>query len=744
MPLCKNTRNVIIMIDDIDAFDSDCNEAPTTSAVFMANLTSYDSNVLTENKNEVVQSTTSPEQQDANIMSVIDEMSNQVVKCNAANQKNKIMNESLTVELERYKEMVNEARGAKDTLGILFWGVMHKRFRVITSWDIYYDLKSLLSNVEQFKPFNAPGDIIPLRPDFEGVTDWYQSQCYREPEFLWAEAIATACFTQNRSIIHTRYNKTPYELIRGKKPNVQYFHVFGSLCCPTSDRDDLGKMKPKADIGISIGYSESSRGFRIYNRRTKNIMETIHAKFNELTSVASECNNLGPGLNCSNFQDSLDNMNEIPSQDLDNLFGPLYEEYYASSSSEVSDNSAANTLDVEDTPSPSLIIVEDSDDSQIVTSSEEPIKHELSIPVLDTHSDEQLHEDVKRLDVWELVPLPEGRHAIKVKWLWKNKTDAKNIVIRNKSRLIAKGYSQQEGIDFEESFAPVARLKAVCMFVAYAAHKNFTIYHMDVKTAFLNGPLKQEVFVSQLDGFVDPDFSNHVYRLKKALYRLKQVPRAWYDKLSSFLIEHRFIKGIVDPTLFTRRHGEDILLVQIYVDDIIFGSTNPVFSNRFAKLMKDNFEMSMMGEMKFFLGLQIHQSPHGIFIIQSQYTMELLRKHRMEKCDIIVTPMATAKIDADLQGTPTDQTKYRSMIGGLMYLTASQPDIAFATFVCARYQVHPTEKHLKEVKRIFWYLRQSINEGLWYLKDSGFELIAYSDADLAGCLDDYKRTYGGL
>ncbi|GJS37821.1 retrovirus-related pol polyprotein from transposon TNT 1-94 [Tanacetum coccineum] len=289
----------------------------------------------------------------------------------------------------------------------------------------------------------------------------------------------------------------------------------------------------------------------------------------------------------------------------------------------------------------------------------------------------------KRLDVWELVSLPEGRHVIK-------------------------DYSQQEGIDFEESFALVARLEAVRMFVA---HKNFTIYQMDVKTTFLNGPLKEEVFVCQPDGFVDPDFPNHVYRLKKALYGLKQAPRAWYDKLSSFLIENHFTK---------------------------------VFSNRFAKLIKDNFEMSMMGEMKFFLGLQIHQSPRGIFINQSQYTMELLRKHGMEKCDTVTTPMATTKIDADLLGTPTDQTKYCSMIGGLMYLTASRPDIAFATFVCARYQARATEKHLKEVKRIFWYLRQFINKGLWYSKDSGFELIAYSDADLARCLDDYKSTSGGL
>ncbi|GJW42431.1 retrovirus-related pol polyprotein from transposon TNT 1-94, partial [Tanacetum coccineum] len=299
----------------------------------------------------------------------------------------------------------------------------------------------------------------------------------------------------------------------------------------------------------------------------------------------------------------------------------------------------------------------------------------------------------KRLQIWELVPRPEGKNIIALKWLWKNKCDAENIVVQNKTRLVAKGYRQEEGIDFEESFAPVSRLEAVRMFIAYAAHKNITIFQMDVKTAFLNGPLKEEVYVSQPEGFIDPKFSNHGI-----------VP---------FTQKHGFTKDIIDPTLFTRRHGGDILLVQVYVDDIIFGSTNLDFSKRFANLMKNNFEMSMMGELKFFLGLQVHQSPRGIFISQSQYAIELLKKHGLDECVSMSTPMATKRLDADLQGTPTDQTTYRRMIGGLMYLTASRPDIAFATFVCARYQARPTVKHLKEVKRIFRYLRQSYNMGLW-------------------------------
>ncbi|GJZ12187.1 retrovirus-related pol polyprotein from transposon TNT 1-94 [Tanacetum coccineum] len=200
-----------------------------------------------------------------------------------------------------------------------------------------------------------------------------------------------------------------------------------------------------------------------------------------------------------------------------------------------------------------------------------------------------------------------------MKWIWKNKRDEENTVIRNKSRLVAKGYAQKEGINFEESFAPVAWLEAVRLFIVYAAHKSFT-YQMDVETTFLYGPLKEEVYVNQPDRFVDPYHPDKVYRLKKALYGLKQAPRAWYDELSKFLVSKGFSKGSIDPTLFITKHREDISLVQIYVDDIIFGSTNPKLSKRFEKLMHSKFEMSMMGKLKFFLGIQIHQSPRGIFI----------------------------------------------------------------------------------------------------------------------------------
>nr|GFA68254.1 retrovirus-related Pol polyprotein from transposon TNT 1-94 [Tanacetum cinerariifolium] len=284
-------------------------------------------------------------------------------------------------------------------------------------------------------------------------------------------------------------------------------------------------------------------------------------------------------------------------------------------------------------------------------------------------------------------------------------------------RLVVRGYRQEEGIDFEESFALVARMEAIRIFLAYVAHKSFSVFQMDVKTAFLHGSLKEDVYVCQPEGFIDADHPIHVYKLKKALYGLKQAPRVWYHELSMFLLQNYFFKGTIDPTLFIRSFYDDILVVHVYVDDIIFGSTHPRYIQLFSDLKKSRFKMSMIGEMMFFLGLQVNQFPCGIFINQSNYVLEILKKYGMESCNPVGTPMEIKdKLDLDLNGTPVDATKYHSMIA------------------------KPTKKHLKEVKKIFFCLRGTINTGLWYSKDSGFELTGFSDADYAGCKDTFKIT----
>ncbi|KAI3669324.1 hypothetical protein L6452_40556 [Arctium lappa] len=264
---------------------------------------------------------------------------------------------------------------------------------------------------------------------------------------------------------------------------------------------------------------------------------------------------------------------------------------------------------------------------------------------------------------------------------------------------------------------------------------------MDVKSAFLNGILHEEVYVSQPEGFVDPKFPDHVYVLDKALYGLKQAPRAWYETLSVYLTESGFRKGTIDTTLFLKKKVKDLILVQIYVDDIIFGSTSQELCVEFENIMKKRFQMSMMGELTFFLGLQVKQTPEGIFINQAKYIRDMLKKFDMNSTSPMKTPMqAGSLLDADISGKSVDQHIYRSMIGSLLYLTASRPDIMFATCFCARYQANPKESHLSAVKRILRYLKGTPNLGLWYPKDSKFELIAYTDADHAGNKLDRKST----
>ncbi|GJW31098.1 putative ribonuclease H-like domain-containing protein [Tanacetum coccineum] len=575
-------------------------------------------------------------------------------------------------------------------------------------------------------------------------------------------------------MIRLRHGKTPYELLHNKTPDLSFLYVFGLLCYPTNDSENLGKLQPKADIGIFIGYAPTKKAFQIYNRRTIRIDEIIHVDFDELTTMASEHSSSEPALHEMTPATISSGLvpNPPPStpfvppsrSDWDILFQPLFDELHTpppnvdlpapeviapivevvapepadstgSPSSTTVDQdapSASNSQSTTETQSPVISNdVEEDDhdldvaymnndqffgipipehDSEASSSSDviptvvhtatpysehvnkwtkdhplENIIGELQRPVstrLQLHEQalfcyydafltsvepknykdaltqacwiEAMQEELnefERLEVWELVPRPDKVMVITLKWIYKVKLDELGGILKNKARLVARGYRQEEGIDFEESFAPVARIEAIRIFLAFSAHKNMIVYQMDVKTAFLNGILREEVYVSQPDGFVDQDNLNHVYKLKKALYGLKQAPRAWYDLLSNFLLTQDFSKGTVDPTLFIRRQGNDILLVQIYVDDIIFASTTPELCDEFSKIMCSKFKMSMMGKFSFFLGLQIFQNPRGIFINQSKYALESLKKYGMESSDPVDTPMVEkSKLDEDPQG----------------------------------------------------------------------------------------------
>ncbi|GJV83016.1 putative ribonuclease H-like domain-containing protein [Tanacetum coccineum] len=303
--------------------------------------------------------------------------------------------------------------------------------------------------------------------------------------------------------------------------------------------------------------------------------------------------------------------------------------------------------------------------------------------------------------VWTLVDLPYGKRVIGTKWVYRNKKDDRGIVVRNKARLVAQGYTQEEGIDYDEVFAPVARIEAIRLFLAYASFMGFIVYQMDVKSAFLYGTIEEEV--------------------------------AWYETLSTYLLENRFRRGTIDKTLFIKKDKGDILLVQVYVDDIIFGFRKKSLCVEFEQMMHKRFQMSSMGELTFFLGLQVKQKDDGIFIGQDKYMVNILKKFDFATVKTASTPIETNKaLLKDEEAEDVDVNLYRSMIGSLMYLIASRPNIMFAVCACAKFQVTLKVSHLHATKRIFRYLKGHPKLGLWYPRDLPFDLEAFYNSDYAG------------
>ncbi|GKB75611.1 putative ribonuclease H-like domain-containing protein [Tanacetum coccineum] len=644
------------------------------------------------------------------------------------------------------------------------------------------------------------------------------------PTTFWAEAVNTACYVQNRVLVTKPHNKTPYELLLGRKPALGFMRPFRCPVIIINTIDHLGKFDSKADEGFFIGYSINSKAFRVFNSRTRIVEENLYVQFSENTpNIAGStkaCDDAGKarmktvpgkeyillslwpadlpfsqnskssldagdnekkvieelgkeGGDPSNKNDSVNNTNNINTASDRNSTNNVNTVSSTVNTDDIEVNVVSSNTSVELPNDPNMSELEDimySNDYEDVSveadmnnlntfmihpveqiirdlnsapqtrrmtknlkehglfssvqqrtndkdlqnclfacllSQEEPKKviHALKDPSWIEAMQEELLQ-FKLQEVWTLVELPNGKRTIGTKWVFRNKKDERGIVIKNKARLVAQGYTQEEGIDYDEVFAPVARIEAIRLFLAYASFKDFVVYQMDVKSAFLYGKIEEEVYVCQPPGFEDPDFPDRVYKVEKALYGLHQAPRAWYETLSTYLLDNGFQRGKIDKTLFIRRDKGDILLVQVYVDDIIFGSTKKSLCTEFEKMMHKKFQMSSMGELTFFLGLQVKQKEDGIFISQDKYVTEILKKFGFTDVKTASTPMETQK-------------------------------------PLLKYQVNPKVSHLHAVKRIFRYLKGQPKLGLWYPKDSPFDLVAYTDSDYAGASLDRKSTIGG-
>jgi hypothetical protein len=600
---------------------------------------------------------------------------------------------------------------------------------------------------------------------------------YKVSDQFWAEAINTACHAINRLYLHKILNKTAYELLLSKKPNVSYFRVFGSKCFILNKKPKNSKFAPKVDEGFLLGYASNAHGYCVFNRTSSCVEVACDVTFDESNGSQGE------------QVDGVVGMEESPSKTIKKLTtgeikprerGDQDDDdddddmlmLRGSSTSTSSTQSGNSGHTSGDSRSPirnirtegrtiRIMEVEPSTPHQDQSQAEEevePIQHEAQVPRPRIHQIIQkdhpignilgsiskgvttrshlatfcehysfvssleplkveealtdpdwvvaMQEELNnftRNEVWSLVERLK-QNVIGTKWVFRNKQDEHGVVTRNKVRLVAQSFTQIEGLDFGETYAPVARLESIRILLAFATHHDFKLYQMDVKSAFLNGPISELVYVEQPPGFEDSKFPNHVYKLHKVLYRLKQAPRAWYECLKDFLLRKGFEIGKADPTLFTRKVDKEIFVCQIYVDDIIFGSTNQSWCEDFSRIMTKRFEMSMMGELTFFLGFQIKQLKEGTFICQTKYTKDMLKKFDMENAKPIKTPMPTnGHLDLNEDGKAVDQKVYRSMIGSLLYLCASRPDIMLSVCMCARFQANPKECHLMAVKRILRY-----------------------------------------
>ncbi|GJS01153.1 retrovirus-related pol polyprotein from transposon TNT 1-94 [Tanacetum coccineum] len=528
------------------------------------------------------------------------------------------------------------------------------------------------------------------------------------PTTLWAEAVNIACYVQNRVLVTKPHNKTPYELFLSRKPALGFMRPFGCSVTILNTIDHLGKFDIKADEGFFVGYSINIKVFRVFNSRTRIVKENLHVQFSENTP-----NTTGSGPNWLFDIDALTNDDEKKvdedlrkdsesiDQEKDHIVNST-NNVNAASTNEVNAIGGKTSIKLPDDPNmPELkdIVYSDNDEdvgAEADMNNLDTLMPVSLIPTTRVHKDhpvEQIIEDLNSAPQTRRMTKNLEEHnrgyAGRASTIQITRSlDLGGFTKWQKGyRLVAQGYKQEEGIDYDEVFAPVARIEAIRIFLAYVSFKDFVVYQMDVKSAFLYGKIEKEVYVCQPPGFEDPNFPDKVYKVEKALYRLHQAPRAWYETLSTYLLDNGIQSGKIDKILFIRRDKDDILL------------------------------MSSMGELTFFLGLQVKQKEDGIFISQDKYVTVWFFKETFGFTDV----------------HDSKQTMELKKLCARMKIVCA----------CARYQVNPKVSHLHAVKRIFRYLKGQPKLGLWYPKDSPFDLVAYTDSDYAGASLDRKSTTGG-
>ncbi|KAJ1704767.1 hypothetical protein LUZ63_004546 [Rhynchospora breviuscula] len=527
------------------------------------------------------------------------------------------------------------------------------------------------------------------------------------PNDFWAEAVATAVYLLNLSPTKAVLNQTPFEAWFERKPSVAHLRVFGCIAYTLLSAQNRRKLDQKSEKCIFIGYCIQSKGYRLYNPETKKIIVSRNVMFDENMSWKWNSDDIEAPIVLEEEDEGSTELQPEP-----NLPKPL--QVYTRRSNQP--------------PSPKTKTLQELYEATQVLYMADPTTYE------EASSNEEwcqaMNEELESIEknkTWKLVVLPEGKNAIGVKWIYKTKYDADGEVQKLKARLVVKGYAQKYGLDYEETFSPVARFETVRLILALAAQINKPVYQFDVKSAFLNGDLFEEVYVEQPEGFKKKGKENWVYKLEKALYGLKQAPRAWYSKIDSYFINSGFERSKNEPNLYIQNEGHKWLVVCLYVDDMIYVGTDEELIQSFKKNMMKQFEMTDFGLLHYFLGLEVKQEEDGIFVTQRKYATDMLKKFGMQNCNSASTPMnVNEKLVKEDGSGEADATTFRSLVGGLIYLTHTRPDISYSVNVVSRYMQNPTNHHLGTAKRILRYVAEDRRSTSGHVLSLGTSAVSWS------------------
>jgi hypothetical protein len=507
------------------------------------------------------------------------------------------------------------------------------------------------------------------------------------------------------------------------------------------------KLDEKAEKCIFLGVSDVSKAYKLYNPLTKKIVTSRDVIFDEESTWEW------------NDQQPTNVLYENDDVEQKQILAPVIP------------RSSTDSIPTTAKDSPPVATVEEEEDQAVgrvrrrpawmedyeITGLSNPITHFALFADCDPTTfetavkeekwrkamDDEINS-IEKNDTWDLCDLPKGHKTIGVKWVFKTKLNKNGEVDKYKARLVAKGYKQQCGVDYTEVFSPVARHDSIRLVIALAAQNSWPIFQLDVKSAFLHGYLEEQVFIDQPPGYVKFGNEHKVYRLKKALYGLKQAPRAWYNRIETYFLKVGFVKCPYEHTMFVKIGDKGkVLIVCLYVDDLIFTGDCAAMFSEFKKSMMNEFEMTDLGLMHYFLGIEVMQLDAGIFISQRKYVGEILSRFQMKDCNPVSTPAECGtKLHKDLDGQKVDSTLYKQIVGSLMYLTTTRPDIMYSVSLISRYMENPTELHLLAAKRILRYLQGTRNLGIYYTKGEKSDLIGFTDSDYAGDQDDRKSTSG--